>query len=182
MIVNLLKQSLFGIKINNNIMGVIKTFSKFINESIWSDIQDRSSGDTVRKEDDIDHLDYEEFFVYLTEHYQPKSKKDNEKIGGRTSILATDIIEIFIPIESIDDKSTRLQINMSKKYNSIVLIAASPALFNKYVNLEKMLSNNYTLNNSRYLEPKKKPTNQTVVDLIDMFLDVVDNPILERVS
>ena len=163
-------------------MGVIKTFSKFINESIWSDIQDRSSGDTVRKEDDIDHLDYEEFFVYLTEHYQPKSKKDNEKIGGRTSILATDIIEIFIPIESIDDKSTRLQINMSKKYNSIVLIAASPALFNKYVNLEKMLSNNYTLNNSRYLEPKKKPTNQTVVNLIDMFLDVVDNPILERVS
>ena len=164
-------------------MGVIKTFSKFINESIWSDIQDRSSGDTVRKEDDIDHLDYEEFFVYLTEHYQPKSKKDNEKIGGRTSILATDIIEIFIPIESIDDKSTRLQINMSKKYNSIVLIAASPALFNKYVNLEKMLSNNYTINTSKntiYITPKKKPTNKTVVDLIDIFLDVVDNPILEK--
>ena len=32
-------------------MGVIKTFSEFINESIWSDIQDRSAGDTVRKED-----------------------------------------------------------------------------------------------------------------------------------
>ena len=153
-----------------------------LSESLWSEIQDRSAGITQRKEDSVDLLDYEEFFVYLTEHYQPKSKKDNEKIGGRTSILATDIIEIFIPIESIDDKSTILQINMSKKYNSIVLIAASPALFNKYVNLEKMLSNNYTLNDSRYLEPKKKPTNQTVVDLIDMFIDVVDNPILEKVS
>ena len=32
-------------------MSVIKTFSEFINESIWSDIQDRSSGDTVKKED-----------------------------------------------------------------------------------------------------------------------------------
>ena len=168
--------------IDNADENVLSFKKKHINESIWSDIQDRSMGKTVRKEDSIDHLDYEEFFVYLTEHYQPKSKKDNEKIGGRTSILATDIIEIFIPIESIDDKSTILQINMSKKYNSIVLIAASPALFNKYVNLEKMLSNNYTLNDSRYLEPKKKPTNQTVVDLIDMFLDVVDNPILERVS
>ena len=25
-------------------MGVIKTFSEFINESIWSDMQDRSTG------------------------------------------------------------------------------------------------------------------------------------------
>ena len=34
-------------------MGVIKTFSEFINESIWSDIQDRSSRNTVRKEDGV---------------------------------------------------------------------------------------------------------------------------------
>ena len=32
-------------------MGVIKTFSEFINESIWSAMQDRSAADTVRQED-----------------------------------------------------------------------------------------------------------------------------------
>ena len=48
--VNLLNKFLLGIKINNNIMGVIKTFREFINESIWSDMQDRSSGDTIKKE------------------------------------------------------------------------------------------------------------------------------------
>ena len=32
-------------------MSVIKTFSEYINESIWSDMQDRSAGETVRKED-----------------------------------------------------------------------------------------------------------------------------------
>ena len=33
-------------------MGTIKSFKKFIEESIWSDMQDRSVGDTVRKEDE----------------------------------------------------------------------------------------------------------------------------------
>ena len=151
-----------------------------LSESIWSDIQDRSMGKTVRKEDDISHLDYVEFFTYLTEHYKPKSKKINEKIGGRTPITNTDIIEIFIPIESIDDRIKTLMIVISKKDNSIVSIATSQTLFDKYVNLEKMLSNNYTISTSEhspkiYITPKKKPTNQTVVDLIDTFLAVVDN-------
>ena len=160
---------------------------KKLSESIWSDMQDRSAGDTVRKEDDIDHLDYEEFFVYLQEHYQPKSKKDNEKIGGRTPITNMNVIEIFIPIESIDDRIKTLMIVISNKDNSIVSISTSQTLFDKYVNLERTLSNNYTLNPSKnsprvYIKSNKKPTNQTVVDLIDIFLAVVDNPILEKIS
>ena len=158
-----------------------------LSESIWSDIQDRSSGEVTRKEDDVDRFGYEDFFVYLTEHYQPKSKKINEKIGGRTSIMYMDIVEIFIPIESIDGMIKTLIIEMDKTNNNVVSIATSPTLFDKYVNLERMLSNNYTLTTSKfssriYLKPKKKPTNKTVVDLIDTFLAVVDNPILEKVS
>ena len=42
---------------------MIPDFKTFIKESIWADMQDRSAGETVRKEDDIEHLDYEEFFV-----------------------------------------------------------------------------------------------------------------------
>ncbi len=157
-----------------------------IKESIWSDMQDRSTGEIVRKENSVDLLDYVEFFVYLTEHYQPKSKKDNEKIGGRTSIIDTDIAEIFIPIEFINGSIKTLRIEMSKKDNSIVSIVVSPTLLNKYVNLERMLDN-YTLHTSKYddgiyLRSNKKPTNQTVVNLIDIFLDVVDNPILEKIS
>ena len=166
---------------------ILKNKDNMLIESIWSDIQDRSSGETVREEDDVNRFGYEEFFVYLTEHYKPKSKKINEEIGGRTSIIDTDIIEIFVPIESIDGKIKTLIIEMSKKDNSIVSMATSPTLFDKYVNLERMLNNRYTLTTSRlssriYLRPKKKPTNRTIVDLIDTFLVVVDNPILEKVS
>ena len=160
-------------------------YNQKTNESIWSDMQDRSAGETVRKEDDIDNLDCEEFFVYLTEHYQPKSKKDNEKIGGRTSITNNYIIEI--PIEYIDYNMRYLIIEMSKKDNSAVSMVTSQTLFDKYVNLERMLSNNYTLNPLKnsprvYIKSNKKPTNKSVVDLIDIFLAVVDNPILEKIS
>ena len=166
---------------------MIPNFKTYITESIWSDIQDRSMGKTVRKEDDINHLDYVEFFTYLTEHYKPKSKKDNEKIGGRTPIMDTNIIEIFIPIESIDDRIKTLMIVISKKDSSIVSIATSQTLFDKYVNLERTLSNNYTLNPSNnsprvYIKSNKKLTNNTIVDLINTFIAAVDNPILERVS
>ena len=158
-----------------------------LSESIWSDIQDRSSGDTVRKEDDIDNLNYEEFFTYLTERYQPKSKKGNEKISGRTPLMDTDIFEIFIPIEYIDSYLKGLMVKISKKDKCVVSMITSQTLFDKYVNLERMLSNNYALNASEYsyrmyIKPKKKPTNKTAVDLIDIFLDVVDNPILEKTS
>ena len=170
---------------------MIPDFKTFIKESIWSDMQDRSAGETVRQEDDINHLDYEEFFAYLQEHYQSKSKKENEKIGGRTSVRNFDIFEIFIPIEYYNSKKhdliigRTLMIEMSKKDNCVVSMETSQTLFDKYVNLEKMLSNNYTINTSKntiYITPKKKPTNKTVVDLIDIFLAVVDNPILEKIS
>lgn len=166
---------------------MIPDFKTYIGESAWGEMRRRSAGKIIRREDDVDRFGYEEFFVYLTEHYKPVSKKLNEEIGGRTSIVDTDIIEIFIPIESIDGRIKTLIIEMSKKDNSVVSMATSPTLFDKYVNLERMLSNNYTLNTSRlssriYLKPKKKPTNKTVVDLIDTFLVVVDNPILKKNS
>ena len=166
---------------------MIPDFKTFIKESIWSDMQARSAGETVRKEDDINHLNYVEFFKYLTEHYKPKSKKDNEKIGGRTPITNMDIIEIFIPIESIDDRIKTLMIVISKKDDSIVSIATSQTLFDKYVNLERTLSNNYTLSPSKnsprvYIKSNKKLTNNIIVNLINTFISAVDNPILERVS
>ena len=46
-------------------MGTIKSFKKFIEESIWSDMQDRSAGDTVRKEDER-HIYLEKILLALS--------------------------------------------------------------------------------------------------------------------
>ena len=42
-----------------------------ITESIWSDMQDRSAGDVVRKEDDINLLDETGLVNYMKKVYMP---------------------------------------------------------------------------------------------------------------
>ena len=65
---------------------MIPDFKTYIKESIWSDIQDRSSGEITRKEDDINLLDIEGMCEYLNSHYRTKytliviDKKYNEMI------------------------------------------------------------------------------------------------------
>ena len=55
---------------------MIPDFKTYITESIWSDIQDRSMGKTVRKEDDINLLDINEFCEYLKTIYKTNSDND----------------------------------------------------------------------------------------------------------
>ena len=54
-----------------------------LSESIWSDIQDRSSGEVVRKEDDINLLDRDGFYNYIMEHY----KTTTEDVTGPYAII-----------------------------------------------------------------------------------------------
>ena len=49
---------------------------KRLSESIWSDIQDRSSGETVRKEDDINRLDIDGLFEYINDNYKNLSHRE----------------------------------------------------------------------------------------------------------
>ena len=52
----------------------MRKFSTLV-ESIWSDIQDRSTGNVVRKEDDVNLLDYDTFGEYIRRIYIPKNDK-----------------------------------------------------------------------------------------------------------
>ena len=69
-------------------MGVIKTFSEFINESIWSDIQDRSSGDTVRKEDLI--TTNEDLIKKILELYIEQGEGDTLDVSSLTKLIKCD--------------------------------------------------------------------------------------------
>lgn len=50
---------------------MIPDFKTYIKESIWADIYDRSTGDSVRREDIIDNYDRDQFVDYLKARYKP---------------------------------------------------------------------------------------------------------------
>lgn len=49
---------------------MVKKFSEFINESIWADMNRRSQGNQVRKEDDVNNLNMQQFVDYLQNNYE----------------------------------------------------------------------------------------------------------------
>ena len=56
-----------------------------LSESIWSDIQDRSMGKTVRKEDDISLLDNEGLYDYIKSKYESRIPNFNVDMGYYTN-------------------------------------------------------------------------------------------------
>ena len=62
----------------------IKTCSDFLGESIWSDIQDRSAGETIRREDDISRLDNEGLYDYIKSKYESRIPEFNIGMGYYT--------------------------------------------------------------------------------------------------
>ena len=66
-----------------------------ITESIWSDMQDRSAGDVVRKEDDINLLDETGLVNYMKKVYMPPSPNDDLQIIGGGVNSGTIIASLF---------------------------------------------------------------------------------------
>ena len=66
----------------------IKTCSDFLSESIWSDIQDRSSGDTVRKEDII--TTNEDLKNKIWELYKEQGEGETLDVSSLTKLIKCD--------------------------------------------------------------------------------------------
>ena len=66
----------------------IKTCSDFLGESIWSDMQDRSAGDTVRQEDMITTKEELQHKIY--ELYKKQGKGDTLDVSSLTDLIKCD--------------------------------------------------------------------------------------------
>ena len=170
--------------IDNADENVLSLKKKHINESIWSDIQDRSMGKTVRKEDDINLLDTDEFIEYLKKSY--KVLIHDRTIGF---YIENHKCKISIPIEMNDYNETPnvgnriLSIIIDLEPGGEILIMPNMYVFRLYPRkIQKTFGDKYIINTLTHtLTPKDKIVNNSViVDVIDKLLGMVENPILKK--
>ena len=152
---------------------MIKKFDEFIDESHWSEMNRRSQGIKVRKEDDVDKLNLGEFYKYLIDRYEPIC-------GDSISISFTSITIPLLCGKEIANLSIRhynyiFTICMYEKDISADFLNSLKEKY--YVNIDDWFNGFKNI----HLSPKgkskeQKLTNHDFVKIIDDILDM-DKPL-----
>ena len=146
---------------------MIPDFKTYIKESIWSDMQDRSAGDKIRKEDDVNLLDIDGLCDYLNKHYKrttPFAFITN--IGG---ILSVPIIR--------DTANNCVMYNYKLEIKSVSIVYE---IVNQVDGLLNLLYDNFSIKEITrlyWLSPKdgSEITNKFFIDVIDFLLENIPN-------
>ena len=170
-------------------MGVLKTFREFINESLWSEIQDRSSGDTIRKEDYVSYSDLKDkdctvdlLYKYLINNYDvlgdDQIKLNSGKYHGK------EWYEVHVPITlSGENIETEISENDPDTIWSIDFTVQLMEYVKKMKTVVEI--DDYLLNSDTYARAYTKTDPvlcSEVVDFIDEILKIVPDPALRKRS
>ena len=151
---------------------------KHINESIWSDIQDRSAGDTIRKEDDINLFDCDELYDYIYSLYEQINQDPmplKSQIGQRFTYFS-------IPIFKSGYKAYRLDCTFENNKISKITLMASVADVKDF---KQALIDNFdvTTRGDGALSITAKDgtvSNQVCMDLIKTIVENAPKPYLKK--
>lgn len=170
-------------------MGVLKTFREFINESIWSEIQDRSSGDTIRKEDYVSYSDLKDkdctvdlLYKYLINNYDvlgdDQIKLNSGKYHGK------EWYEVHVPITLSGEN---IETEFSENDPDTIWSIDFTVQLMEYVKKMKTVVeiDDYLLNSDTYARAYTKTDPvlcSEVVDFIDEILKIVPDPALRKRS
>ena len=170
-------------------MGVLKTFREFINESLWSEIQDRSSGDTIRKEDYVSYSDLKDkdctvdlLYKYLINNYDvlgdDQIKLNSGKYHGK------EWCEVHVPI-TLSGENIETEFSENDP-DTIWSIDFTVQLMEYVKKMKTMVEiDDYLLNSDTYARAYTKTDPvlcSEVVDFIDEILKIVPDPALRKRS
>ena len=149
---------------------MIPDFKTYLRESIWSDMQDRGTGDSIKREDDVNLMGVETFVKYLIKRYD---FKDNYQIEYDNKLNMFSIPGLYT--DGVFD-SDQMGVDYEKKdsseiKNMWILDSALPE------SVRSALKKRFNLSDGKlytFLSPLKggKLTNQFVVDVLDYMADL----------
>ena len=130
---------------------MIPDFKTFIKESIWSDMQDRSAGEIVRKEDDnmevfkkyLETLNLDSEKIKIIEGKSINIKVKDKYIEQNDGVFKISILNNKINVEKVDE-AYDIELNI----NSIAQLAFS------YLNIDEILMLNEIDENSLSYDQK----------------------------
>ena len=154
-----------------------------LSESIWSDMQDRSAGDTVRKEDDVNLLDSDGLYDYINKHYKRRTPfAFITNIGGMLSvpiIRGTVHICVWYSPES-KIKTVSIGDGMISQVDGLLNL-----LYDNFSIKEINGENNdgeYTTLYWVYPKDGSEVTNKFFIDVIDFLLENIPNSLKYKKS
>ena len=164
--------------IDNADENVLLLKKKHINESIWSDMQDRSAGDVVRKEDDINLLDSDGLYDYIYDLYESIDIFPLPLASSTSSVHSY----FSIPIFKSDYKVYRLNCIFDNNKISKITLMASDADVKDF---KQALIDNFdaTINSDGALTITAKDgtvSNQVCMDLIKTIVENAPHPYLKK--
>ena len=158
---------------------MVKKFEEFIRESLWTDIQRRSAGDTIRKEDDVNILDCEGLFNYIKSHYELE-----DEYGIRLGRAKDNItIRITMPKDFPSGKPVRIFINFDdvprkdREYGHNICVTLNPKDFP--VDFLKEIDDKYLImkrSDGFHIYPKddSEPTNTFLLEVLDFAISYAE--------
>ena len=150
----------------------MKKLSRIINESVWADIYDRSTGDTVRKEDDVNFLSGKGLCDYIKNIYDDSESKYPIRYYNNT---------LYVPLYSCRRQTNRG--NFTNEENIFYDFDGEVIYVLNYISakVSKLLKKNYNLepySTGFYkILPKdgSEINNRFFIGIIDYVLDNIDD-------
>ena len=168
--------------IDNADENVLSFKKKHINESIWSDMQDRNCGKVVRREDDVNILDINGLYEHIYDLYKQVNSFPLP-MAPFDSYMSEKKIQCFsIPIFKENYKVYRLDVIFANnKISSLSLMATDEDVRD----FKQVLMDNFkvTIKENKALKIEEKDgtlTNQTCMKLISVIVTNAPEPYLKK--
>ena len=148
---------------------------KKTNESVWSDMQERGTGDLVRKEDEVDILDHDGFVSYLTKRYEFKNEYIDDVNNNGILIPYCTAGPRNIKLGAIYFKQDKGQVYTHDSIKEYI-----PELWSKLEQNFDMVPGGLDLENCTFINPKdpgRKISNTYLLEVLDFIIDNIDDSV-----